>query len=320
MDIHQIKRSHLEFQQPVDERDLRAQLCHQLSGESIIRVTELQAGLFNNTYRVDTSKNAYILKVAPKPEADVFYNERFLMQRERSISQQLQAISPLIPNYLSFFTLDDRDAFLQPFIQGRLWSEVITSLSESENKTLWQQLGSFTSKLHNCCGDQFGYPSPGKDFTQWSQFIADNVNGMVEDCRRLNVFCEEIDTYLNHLPYFFKALDNVKTAKLLHGDIWPRNVIIDGEGSNIQIKAVIDGERAFWGDPICDWVLILYGVPEAFWQGYGENLLKISDPACIAIYKGMYFILNILEAVRSQESDAGPRKRLLAINKELELL
>ena len=89
------------FQQPVDEQELRLQLCRELSSESILEVKELTSGLFNNTYRVNTVQNAYVLKVGPERDADVFHNERNLMQRERSISQQLQALSPLIPQYLS---------------------------------------------------------------------------------------------------------------------------------------------------------------------------------------------------------------------------
>ncbi len=318
MKIQQIKRGDTEFQQPVDEQELRRQLCGELSGETVVEVTELKAGLFNNTYRVKTTGNAYILKVAPEPDADVFYNERFLMQRERSVSQRLQSVSPLVPEYLSFFTVGDREAFLQPLIEGRLWHDVTSSISEEESASLWRQLGEFAKALHSCCGDQFGYPAPFKGFERWSQFIADNVEGMVEDCRRHDVFCEEIETYVGYLKHFSKTLDQVKTPKLLHGDLWPRNVIIEGAGADIHLKAVIDGERAFWGDPVSDWVLILYGVPDAFWQGYGENLARSSDPVCIAIYKGMYFILNILEAVRSQESDDEPRRWLSMVNKELE--
>jgi aminoglycoside phosphotransferase (APT) family kinase protein len=317
MVITQIKRKGSAFQQPVNEKDLRQQLNRELSGEEVLEVTELEAGLFNNTYRVNTSQKAYILKVAPDHNADVFYPERCLMKRERSVSKQLQSVSPLIPNYLSFFTVGSRDAFLQPLTEGRLWHDVLATLSEIENATLWKQLGAFARKLHSCSGDKFGYPAPYKGFNRWSQFIVSNVEGMVEDCRRLDVFCEEIDTYLSCLPQYCQLLDQLKTAKLLHGDLWPRNVIVDGDGADIHLKAVIDAERAFWGDPVSDWVLILYGVPEEFWQGYGENLLKTSDPACIAIYQGMYFILNILEAVRFQESDAEPRKNLSAINELL---
>tara|TARA_B110000037_G_scaffold220214_1_gene287248 strand:- start:1471 stop:2439 length:969 start_codon:yes stop_codon:yes gene_type:complete len=318
VEIHQIERADSAFQQPVKEQELRQQLGHELSGERVIKVTELKAGLFNNTYRVNTSHRTYILKVAPARGAKVFYNERYLMQRERTISQQLQSVSPLIPEYLSFFKISDRDAFLQPSIEGMLWHEVISTLSDAENTSLWRQLGVFAKNLHQYSGNEFGYPAPFKGFNRWSEFIADNIEGMVKDCRRHGVSCEEIEIYLRQLKHFTKTLDKVKTPKLLHGDLWPRNVIIDGGGTDIHLKAVIDGERAFWGDPISDWVLILYGVPDAFWQGYGDNLLKTADPACIAIYKGMYFILNILETVRFQESTKEPRRKLSMVNKELE--
>ena len=318
MEIHQVERNAAEFQQPVDEGDLRLQLRRELAGEKLIEVTELKDGLFNNTYRVNTSSNAYILKVAPGRNADVFYNERHLMQRERSIARQLQSASPLVPEYLSFFTVGGRDAFLQPLVQGRLWHDATASLSGAENTELWKQLGAFARSIHTCSGERFGYPAPCRDFARWSGFIVDNVEGMVEDCRRLGVLCAEIEDYLRYLPQFLGNLDLVKQPRLLHGDLWPRNVIIDGAGEDIHIKAVIDGERAYWGVPASDWVLILYGVPEAFWQGYGQDVVKTHDPACIAIYKGMYFILNIIEAVRFHEPGEAARKRLSSVNKELE--
>jgi hypothetical protein len=58
--IHQIERNSSAFQQPVDENDLRLQLNRELSDENILELTELKAGLCNNTYRVNTSQNAYI--------------------------------------------------------------------------------------------------------------------------------------------------------------------------------------------------------------------------------------------------------------------
>lgn len=318
MKIRQLQRGEISFQQPVNEQSLRLQLQQMLPSEDILEAIELEAGMFNNTFRVMTAVNQYIFKVAPVKAADVFYNEQYLMQRERSISKQLQSLSPLIPEYLAYCTVDERDAFLQPLIQGRLWYDVISTLSETENATLWQQLGVFAKKLHSCSGELFGYPMPFKGFGKWSEFIADNVKGMVEDCYRLDIVNDEISTYVQLLPRFSKILDQVTQPKLQHGDLWPRNIIIGGEGESIHIKAVFDAERAFWGDPISDWVLILYDLPESFWQGYGENLLKTTDPARIAVYKGMYFILNILEAKRFRESDAEPRHSLSKINAELE--
>ena len=320
MKIHQLKRKASSFQKPVNEKALKIQLAHLLAGEHVHSISELDAGLFNNTYDVSTSHNHYILKVAPTKESDVFFNERFLMQREKTISTRLQSVSPLIPKYIAFFDIDGRSASLQQFIDGRLWHNVISSLSVEENTKLWLQLGAFTKRLHSVKADQFGYPAPVNVFNLWSQFIIDNVNGMADDCRRLNIYSKEIEIYQRHLQLSIPNLDEVQDACLLHGDIWPRNVIIDGRDNNIHIKAVIDGERAYWGDPISDWVLVLYDLPEDFWLGYGENLLQTQDPVRIAIYKGMYFILNILEAIRFQEPVSIPRARLSVINGELESL
>ena len=152
MVIHQIERDPSAFQQPVPEADLREQLTRELAGEKVLEVVELGDGLFNNTYRVRTTQNAYILKVAPVREADILFLERDLMQRERTLAPQLQSLSPLVPEYLSFFTIGDREAFLQPLIEGRLWHEVISSLSEEENAELWRQLGAFARTVHGCGG------------------------------------------------------------------------------------------------------------------------------------------------------------------------
>ncbi|MEM8858189.1 MAG: aminoglycoside phosphotransferase family protein [Chloroflexota bacterium] len=317
MRIEQQDRQPSEFQQPVDEHSLRRELSRALADDTVIKVTELKAGLFNNTYRVDTEKNAYILKVAPHPSAQVLFNEQNLMQQEKMIAPILQSLSPLIPRYLSFFSIDGRDASLQTFVEGRLWHNVIEELAEAENTQLWQQLGTFAKMLHGYRGRQFGYPSSARLFDHWSEFIKYNVTGLIEDCQRHNVLHDEVKTYWQMLPQFSKFLDQVNDPKLLHGDLWPRNVLIEGSGDNIHLKAVFDAERAFWGDPVADWVLILYGVPNAFWTGYGENLLQTSHSTRIAIYKGMYFIVNILECVRFESSDKTYRELLSGINSEL---
>ena len=318
MIIKQTVRPPGAFQQPVDEADLSTQLSCELAGETILAVRELESGLFNNTFRVDTASRAYILKVAPAEDREIFFSERSLMRRERAVARHLEAAGPLVPRYLAFFAVGGREASLQPLVAGRLWSDEIDCLSAAENAELWRQLGMFAKRLHGCRGERFGYPEPCAGFSRWSEFIVSTVEGLAEDCRRLGVYGEEIETYRTVLPRFRESLDQVRTPRLLHGDLWPRNVIIDGAGADIHLAAVFDGERAFWGDPASDWVLILYGVPPAFWDGYGERLLETADPVRIAVYRGMYFILNILEAVRCGTSDEAPRGWLSSTNAELE--
>lgn len=322
MKITQLKRKSSDFQQPIDEPSLQEALGSALPEELILEVNELPGGMFNNTYVVSTKGNKYILKIAPHPNAKVLFHEKFLMQREQSLFLTLQGLSPLIPEYVCFFIINDRCSFLQKHVDGDLWFDVIDTLSVSEDQRLWRQLGVFARKVHAVSGETFGYPAPCEHFESWTEFLQWNIAGLVQDCRKFKVLCPEIDTYLGHFQNFKGVINQVEVPKLLHGDLWPRNVIIDGEGDDIQIKAVIDAERAFWGDPVSDWVLLLYQVPEAFWQGYGQNLLQKSeqnhsDQIRIAIYKGMYFIVNILEAARDNQCCKEAIGWLVEVNKKL---
>ena len=317
MHVRQIERASTDFQQPVDETTLCRAVADALPGRSVREIVELDSGLFNNTYRVGTDDGTFVLKVAPRAETPVYFVERHLMERERTIAPRLAAVHPLVPGYLGFFEIDGRHASLQHFIPGRLWHAVEESLTDAENAELWRQLGEFARTVHSVEGDRFGYPEPFVGAPTWAEFCARNVEGLADDCRRLDRMHSEVEEFVRIFPRFRERLDEVTTPHLLHGDLWPRNVLIDGEGADIRIAAVIDGERAFWGDPLADWVLILYGVPAAFWDGYGDDLAASGDPVRIDVYKGMNFMLNIVEAERFGASDDEPRRWLAAVNDRL---
>lgn len=317
MTIIQLPRTKESFQQPVPEYELIKALTDQLQSEKIIDVSELSSGLFNSTYKISTTLRQLILKVAPHQSADVFFNERHLMQREQTLSQQLRLVSNLIPNYISFFKIGDRDAFIQEYVDGELWFDVLEKLSSADNDTLWRQLGQFANSIHQVSSESYGYPTPHIHYHSWYEFIHANVAGMMDDCVRLQIVTDEMKQYQALLPRHQQRLNEITEAKLCHGDLWPRNVIINNSQDGYEISAVIDAERAFWGDPISDWVLLLYDVPTSFWDGYGTNLLDVTDPKRLAIYRGMYFILNILESTRFPESIDHYLEQLNKINKIL---
>lgn len=69
------------------------------------------------------------------------------------------------------------------------------------------------------------------------------------------------------------VLDEVTEPRLLHGDLWLVNVMIDKDG---QISGVFDHDRAFWGDPAADWTwfMLSHRSPAeqaAFHRGYGAG-------------------------------------------------
>lgn len=298
MKITQVKRPSTSFQQPVSESALTSVLKSVLIDEIVLEVNEIASGWFNSTYHVKTSKRSLILKVAPSEESDVFYNERYLMQREESLSPYFKKFGSIIPEYVSFFKIGDRYASIQEYVDGLLWHDVNDELATKDTDRLWNQLGGFTKQLHEIKGDTFGYPSPLKSHAKWSGFILDYITGIRDNCLRNKVHNPLMDVFLDRVKKYYELLDTCTSPSLLHGDIWPRNVIIGNEGESYSIKAVIDSERAYWGDPISEWVLLFFDLPESFWDGYGSNLKEQSDERILSIYKGMYYMLNILESTR----------------------
>jgi fructosamine-3-kinase len=70
------------------------------------------------------------------------------------------------------------------------------------------------------------------------------------------------------------ALDEVTTPALVHFDVWPGNVFLSFTDGKPSIQALIDHERAFWGDPLADFV-----TPTIF------DRLRADDPLLVGYRK-----------------------------------
>jgi hypothetical protein len=72
------------------------------------------------------------------------------------------------------------------------------------------------------------------------------VDALLDDAERwqsdLGATPEEIRTLVVQGGY---VLDEVTRPALIHFDLWPGNIFVDGS----RIAGLIDHERAFWGDP-----------------------------------------------------------------------
>jgi aminoglycoside phosphotransferase (APT) family kinase protein len=62
----------------------------------------------------------------------------------------------------------------------------------------------------------------------------------------------------------------------VHFDLWNGNVFVDFSSNPVRLVGIIDGERAFWGDPLAELAsLALFGDIErdaAFLRAYGEEI------------------------------------------------
>lgn len=291
------------FQQAPTPAQLEA-MCRAAFGHSvqIHQIRELSSGLFNNTFVVDLADSrTVVLRVAPAPGAHVYPNERWLMRREYSVQPYLVPACPAVPRTLFAdfsHTVVDRDYVFQAFIEGEVWGFVKDQLSPDENNAVRRQLGRIARQINAVRGDRFGSPYPDPGFSRWSDALLHLLSAMARELvaqgKDATGAYELVQWIERHRPLF----DAITEPRLLHGDLWPQNVIISREGSGLEIVGLIDSERALWGDPEFEWIYCLGNQQPAYWEGYGERDTSEGAPLRAVAYRGIWLVLVIMEQQR----------------------
>jgi fructosamine-3-kinase len=175
------------------------------------------------------------------------------------------------------------------------------------------ELGRQVARLHTITGTGFGYPSlavgPLRD--SWRAAFADMVNAVLADAERFGVTLPRPtagirDWFTAHAD----VLDQVTTPVLVHFDLWDGNILVESGTAGRRIGALIDAERAFWGDPLAEFVsLALFADIEqdtAFLQGYraigGTVTFDRATRQRLALYQAYLYLIMWVEAAPRQAS------------------
>lgn len=302
-EFHPIARTAVDFQQGISAESIEA-ICRRTFGSQTqaVAARELGTGLFNSTYLLQLHDGQQaVLRVSPQPQAAVFTHERFLLRREQGLETALTAVCPLAPQTLfADFSQEllDRDWVIQTFVVGELWDAVQEELSAAETAVLWQQLAEIAKQIHTATGPHFGFPDNNPGFERWRTAVAYITQIMRDDLTALGLDRPDTQTYADGLVAGQALLDAVSIPRLVHGDLWPKNVLIDRSQSLPQIVGLLDAERGIWGDPLAEWIFYYYEVPDAFWDIYGRPSTNPATQFRQLTYHGLYTIQLLLEATR----------------------
>ncbi|MNP01676.1 methylthioribose kinase [compost metagenome] len=251
-------------------------IIKQAFGQTIQSSMELADGWANVAYVIDLEDGRkVVLKVAPSKDKRLMRCEQNNMRTEvealRVVSQLVGVPVPQIYTYDPSCSLIPSEYFIMEYIKGTPLNKIKDSLSIVENEEIEKQLGVYSQRINSIQGSAFGYFHDEEELNgSWAIVFRRMMDDVLADGQdvgvELPVPYSDIE---EEIAKRIDALDEVTQPCLVHWDLWPGNVFIH-EG---QISAIIDFERAFWGDPLIEYYFGKFGNSAAFEKGYGRGVV-----------------------------------------------
>lgn len=238
---------------------------------------ELGHGWFNVAYRMRlNSGREAVLKIAPPPHVEVMTYERGAMATELAALRLIRAGTavpvPAVDFADSTRELCDADWFVMEYIDADNLGMLRDKHSPQDRAAYNELLGALNLELNEVRGPHFG-PLTGPGFPTWRAAFGDMIEGVLRDGeRRMVDLGHDYARVRAVIAAHAHTLDEVTEPRFVEWDMWDNNVMVrDG-----RIAAIIDHERALYGDPLIEAGFTgsevpAYGDSSAFIRGYGSG-------------------------------------------------
>ncbi|HET6292177.1 MAG TPA: aminoglycoside phosphotransferase family protein [Kribbella sp.] len=265
---------------------------------------ELTEGTFNTVYRIGLPTGDLMLKVAPDPAAPVLTHEHGLIQTETEFYRSALGKAP-VPEVVHA----GEDFLLMTALPGTTLQNA--GVTGDERALLWRELGGMVAAFHEVTGSGFGYPQRGL-VASWSTAFLGMMDDVLADAARFEVELPRPAAALRQLVLDrLDLLDGVRTPRLIHFDLWDGNILVEAG----RITGLIDGERAFWGDPVAEFAsLTLFTTLDGeLLAGYGSGV----DSERLSLYRVYLYLIMLVEGTPRGYSGPDREQLVRLIQKHL---
>ncbi|MEK4236685.1 phosphotransferase family protein [Paenibacillus sp. FSL H7-0714] len=276
---------------------------------SIQRSTELTGGYFNAAYDLLLSDGRdMILKIAPSPEADTLSYEHDIMSVEVAAMRLMKSKGtvpvPEVYAYDNSKEMISSEFFFMEKIVGQPYNEIKEALSSQQRISIEEELGRYSRLINEIPGERFGLFSASTPVkgTSWRETFKHLIMNLLEDARRLKVEMPiPLETVEAEIKSHLHVMDAVVEPRLIHWDLWDGNVFVR-EG---RIVALIDWERALWGDPLMEYYFRYIENSEHFCRGYGNSFDSPNEHARKKLYDLYIDLIYFIECYSRKYDSQG---------------
>jgi len=318
--LRSVARESGAFQQPLTAEQVLAMARRAFgAGTELASAVELGDGTYNSTYRVELdSGDESILRVAPEPGRQL-RAERDFMRSEHAAAPYFAPIAALLPRTLAVdFTHDllDRDYMFQSVVPGVPARVGLENYPRARWTSFFRDLGSISKQIHAVRGERFG-PVAGPGVATWSEAVLAVLADIVADLEDIGLDADDVRELAAAALRGKEILDEVGEPRLLHGDLWTINVMIEPDAPEPTVSGLFDCDRAHWGDPESDWAIYrAAGRPgterDAFWETYGPL-----DDGAGARWRRLVYEARNIAAVRIERHRLGKQDSVAGTYDEL---
>lgn len=286
----------------------------------VVRHEPLTGGTYNTLNAVELDGGArLVLKVPPPPGTPALRYECELLRGEALFYELAAEAGVPAPRVVSAVHGSGSGAepyLLMTHLPGVTWHEAAGELDPAEHGRLRGLLGTLVARLHTVRGPGFGYPAQtfAPLSARWAPAFAAMTGAVLDDAEEYGAW---LPLPVPDLRAAFAAaapvLEEVTAPVLVHFDLWPGNVLLDGPAGRRTISGIIDGERMFWGDPLADFASLSLMSADAesdagFLAGYGAGggSTDFGEAALrrIALYRCYLYLIMLTEVVpRADEGE-----------------
>jgi aminoglycoside phosphotransferase (APT) family kinase protein len=256
---------------------------------SVVAAEEIGGGTYNRAVRVRlTDGRRLVLKIAPTAPGLTYEHDLLATEAEyyRRVPGPVPSVVGAGPGFL-----------LMTEVPGVPWSQV-----PGAGPHLRAELGAIVAGLHEVTGDGFGYPQDPPHPTWPAAFVA-MVDAVLADAVRYGVHLPRPAAEIAHLVRRHEPLlELVTTPVLAHFDLWKGNILLDGD----RVSGIIDAERAFWGDPVAEFVslTLFHDLDAPLLAGYGAARFDAPARRRLALYRVYLGLIMLVEMVPRQDTNA----------------
>lgn len=242
---------------PLTEEEVRLVAERHFPGMKRLGFTALKGGLFNNTVRIDfADAPPVILRAGPvRPELLLPY-ELHLMDAEAEVDRLCEEAGIPCSHVLaadSSKTLLDRDYMLVACIDSLPLCD--PAVPPEAKPGLYRETGRLMARFHQIGGRSFGRVydvTNGNGSESWAEALIGelaDISGMLLEASLME---RGVLDGVRALLEENRALLECGKPRLAHTDLWEGNILVRQTGDHWEVAAIIDGDRAYFGDPDYD--------------------------------------------------------------------